>query len=378
MLTMDFVDPQRADEASPAPGRSPTVVCLLAFLGCFVLACALIRAALPQPREELLTAKLEAFTPIKDRFDTLFLGSSRIYRHLDCAQFDRIMANGGYPTSSFNFGVPGMTLLETTWVLDQVLALEPGRVERIFLSGEIALQLHADNELSDRVVNWHDGVRTRLAVDLVLEGPHSLDQKIPILHSHVMALAYNLVNVGRSRLSLVPGIDGTELSRLKARKRLIDQVSLDGFCSLDEYAGLVKGDVLDTTVARSIELDERWDEFVAERERVRVEGVANREPTPAELAVMDRVLDQLGERGIEVVFVISPSYDSREGYLRGADDRDLVPTVYDYGSVAAYGEFFERDLRYDWNHLNELGARKLTSMIAGRYAAMRRDRGDTP
>jgi hypothetical protein len=104
--------------------------------------------------------KLAHFAAHKDEYDTLFFGSSRTYRHLMPSLFDAATAAAGVPTKSFNFGIDGMFPPEDGYVAEQLFALKPRRLKRIFI--EISFPRNhwsgMDPE-SKRALHWHDGRR---------------------------------------------------------------------------------------------------------------------------------------------------------------------------------------------------------------------------
>ncbi|MHC4384587.1 MAG: hypothetical protein ACYS0J_17355, partial [Planctomycetota bacterium] len=89
---------------SPAAAVIHVVLFLIAFVG----TCHLLGAMLPQSPHSTVSLKLDHFAEHKDEYDTIFLGSSHVYRGIDPEAFDRETAALGFPTRSFNFGAAGM------------------------------------------------------------------------------------------------------------------------------------------------------------------------------------------------------------------------------------------------------------------------------
>ncbi|MGK7894863.1 MAG: hypothetical protein AB4372_14915, partial [Xenococcus sp. (in: cyanobacteria)] len=50
----------------------------------------------PLPEIPVVSYKLEKFSEKKDEYNTIFIGSSRIYRHVVPSQFDNLMKSRGY------------------------------------------------------------------------------------------------------------------------------------------------------------------------------------------------------------------------------------------------------------------------------------------
>jgi hypothetical protein len=100
----------------------------------FLIACVGLRAVLPFPEiDGGASQKFRFFSAHKDEFDTLFIGSSRIYFQISPAIFDRVTRESGLPTHSFNFGIGSTYLLESAYLLEQILNLKPRNLRWLFI-----------------------------------------------------------------------------------------------------------------------------------------------------------------------------------------------------------------------------------------------------
>jgi hypothetical protein len=158
------VEPPRAS----APTERKTLVLALInsaiAAGAFFLTCMGLHAVLPFPEiDDGVSQKLRFFAAHKDEFDTLFIGSSRIYFQISPAIFDRIMREEGSPTRSFNFGIGGMFLPESAYVLEQVLNTKPRNLRWVFIEyDELQTNWSFKNQTSRRALYWADWKRTSL------------------------------------------------------------------------------------------------------------------------------------------------------------------------------------------------------------------------
>jgi hypothetical protein len=135
----------------------------------FLLSCAILRTALPQPEIDIVSPKLRAFTAHKDEFNTIFLGSSHIQHQLSPAIFDRVMGEAGLTTHSFNFGVDAMHIPETGYVLEWLLKSKPANLKWVFLElDEIQVGRLQEQIGTRRVLYWHDWKRTSLVLQRIL------------------------------------------------------------------------------------------------------------------------------------------------------------------------------------------------------------------
>jgi len=74
---------------------------------------------------DLLAHKLEYLEENIDNYNTLFVGSSHVYRHVDVQEFDNLTGN-----KSYNLGNDGMFGLEANYIVEQFL--ERNEIDRPF------------------------------------------------------------------------------------------------------------------------------------------------------------------------------------------------------------------------------------------------------
>ena len=134
----------------------------------FLAASFVIHSLLPPVVPKGIAAKLEFFAQHKDEFDTLIVGTSRLYYSISPEIFDATTRENGLPTRTFNFGIDGMHPPENFYVLEQILKTKPRNLKWVVLEmGDI--QTKWDNILgTQRVVYWHDWPRTELTLKKAL------------------------------------------------------------------------------------------------------------------------------------------------------------------------------------------------------------------
>jgi len=130
----------------------------------FLITCIGLRAILPFPEiDGGVSQKFRFFSAHKDEFDTLFIGSSRVYFQISPEIFDRVTRENGLPTRSFNFGIGGMYLPETAYLLEQILNLKPRNLRWVFIEyDEMQTKWSPENQTSRRALYWADWKRVSL------------------------------------------------------------------------------------------------------------------------------------------------------------------------------------------------------------------------
>ena len=155
----------RAEEIAP-PSASIAgrflcaTLCIIALLATSFF----IHSFLPPSIPTGVASKLKFFSAHKDEFDTLFIGTSRVYYALSPEIFDGVTRASGIPTRSFNFGVDGMHPPENFYLIEQILKTKPKNLKWVFLETE-DIQTKWDSALgTQRVLYWHDWRRTGLTL----------------------------------------------------------------------------------------------------------------------------------------------------------------------------------------------------------------------
>jgi hypothetical protein len=313
----------------------------------FVGTCLLLHAVLPVPDVSEASLKMRFFAAHKDEFDTIFVGSSRIYFGISPAVFDRVLAENGVPSHSFNFGASGMYPPEEFSVLEQILALNPRNLKRVFLETDNvqAIWLPRD-QTSRRVVSWHDTKNTWLIVRKILDldVPEPLTRKLRMLRKvrrpiarHLMLWARNISNQGRA-FDLVESF----LGRNQIEWETLGP-NLDGYFPVEE--------------AISGEKEQAYKKEMAREQREGAENVA-----------LDRYADQAYRRyagrlrrsGVTPIFLVAPTFPQFPSQFFGSPPGLVLA----YNKPSLYPEFYHSTARADAHHLNSAGTTEFTRLMA--------------
>jgi hypothetical protein len=342
--------------ASPiAQPTSPTVIsrvfntCIA--VAAFLLSCTLLHRVLPPPRIPQISAKLDYFASHKDELDAVFIGSSRFRRHISPLIFDRVMAESGVPTRTFNFGVDAMHPPESFYVLDQILATQPGHLKWVFIELN-GLHTHWSQEFyrSERLVYWHDWPRT-LAVLQKLLGTRGKVSLIRLIRraiverdttaSHLSLWVKKFSNFGRGSAGL------TNLGESEP-ENVADTFGPqgDGWSPIDGPQPNKK--------------PERADESTDVQQ-----AKAPRSIDDYAVRMYSTYADRIRSRGAVPVFVVPPVV----GRLPVNSSAGAAADILAFDDPAAYPNLFRADVRIDVGHMNRTGAEQFSRLLAQRFVA---------
>lgn len=313
----------------------------------------LLRAALPFPAIPIVQPKLAHLRERADEYDTLFLGSSRVYHQIIPAQFDRATAEQGMPTRSFNLGIDGMRAPEDAYVLDHFLAMKPQRLRWVFVElAGIRLEITKGMRGSIRAAYWHDLDRTELVIHRAFssERDYGFARQLEETWSfrseiveHAQLFLQRLANAGRAEwlTRLLKGEPVPAISR-----KAVGPAS-DGYLLA---AAPQQMRAAETAAYRKA---------LAQRKEEPATGVWDR----ASLRALRRMLKKIAASGATPVLIVPPTTAKKN--FKPEADAGVV--VLDYSDIERYATLYEEPHRADREHLNEAGAVVFTQLLAADF-----------
>jgi len=289
-----------------------------------------------------------------EEIDLLFVGSSRIFRQYDPRTFEETAAEKGLELDAYNMGAPGMRFFESLAFVDWILGRPSAR--RRWILFELQDPEPTANEglrYTQRNVRWHTPRLAARATSRVLASQREIEEKLSESAGHLGQALLRASNAGTA----LPA-----LRDLFGWRRIARATTGTGFVPLD----LVRtGDVRRRRAELEHELGKDPRFF---QEKAQAYAAATPAEAPAwMLEELQALVSRAKERGVELVFVISPP--SEENFLAlSALSRDpTLPRVFLYDPGKYPLLYFERGLRFDHNHLNLEGAEKLTELLARQF-----------
>jgi hypothetical protein len=316
-----------------------------AFIAAFALACGVLFSLRPFPDVPGIGQKYHYFKHHKDRYDVLFVGSSRFYHQIIPKQFDaRVKELGKEDIRSFNFGYDGMWPPESYFVVRQILALKPRSLRWVVIDlMDVNANLDVRNNSTERMAYWHDPEHTLLAWrHLYYESAHQKDERVRLILAHARHLVGQLANIGAGARAIQDLLSPTR--PWKQPK---------------EWAGTEGFDPGPDTPMVGKELA-GYHETVA---RLR-QDLPPREVGPELRAGMADLIRDIRLAGAEPIFVIAPTLNSRENFTNLPEGAALFA----FNNPNDFPALFDPAMHYDGWHLNERGARTFTDLLAERFS----------
>lgn len=355
----------------PSPrlrARARPLVVVIIFLAAFVGFSAALETMLPLPDVGDVSQKLAFYTRHKDEYNTVFVGSSRVYRQIAPAVFDRTLNAANGPAShSLNMGAPSMFLPESLFVIDRILALKPARLQRLFIElDDPKLRAEEHAGLVRREVYWHGPEETALTCANILTA-HSIRwlDRVSMLGHQVLLMVRRFTHLGRG-WDLWSAFSSTSApAETPPDETGLMGADRDGFAPYRATLG-------EGTDRKGGQADVK--RYLADLAvlRARREHPRRAQRTTALLRwVLRRKLAALRARGIEPFFVVAPVTTGEEGFLR-LPAENVPATLLAFNDPNAYPELYAVNARADTIHLNERGSLLFTRLLAERVVALDR------
>ena len=316
------------------------------FAAAFVASAGLIGWWLPFPPVPAIAAKYRYLAENKARFDTIFVGSSRVFHQIDPQQFDAEIAALGGRTQSVNLAYDSVWPPESFYFARRLLALRPPRLRWVFIE---LMRIHTDletrNDRTMRTAYWHDWRHTALACRAVFASRRSPVEKWRLAANHAVIFARWNANLGRGSESLRDAV-------LPAKqKRPASWLHRAGFLPEND---------------RHI-TDEELPHYLQTVAQLR-DSLPSIPVSALYFSALEGLVAEVRRAGARPVFLLTPSRDAEEN-LTGLPAG--VP-VLAFNNPAQYPTLYEPDRHYDGDHLNGKGAAEFTSALASRFTELLR------
>ena len=316
----------------------------------FVATSALVHSLLPPMIPKGIAAKLKFFTEHKDEFDTVIVGTSRLYYSAAPEIFDATTKENGLSTHTFNFGIDGMHPPENFFVLEQILKTKPRTLKWVVLElGDI--QTKWDDILgTQRAVYWHDWPRTELTLKKAFDPRGNANWLIKLTRlwlarrqfiSNLALFGKQSTNVGRVA-DFLPEAE---------RERYADAASELGPRG-DGYRWA--GDAM--SAERALDFKKRLADEISD--------ATTKYLDPATEAGYRKSAAQIRSAGATPVFVVTPIiYQSTSRFRQDPPPAPIIA----FNDARKFPQFYDANIRIDDGHLTRPAAEDFCRALAREF-----------
>lgn len=349
----------------------PVTCTLTIFILTLVFMCFAIGKLIPEPDIPVVSAKLRNFSAHKNDYNTIFIGSSRMYRHIVPTVFDRMMKNHGYSIQSFNFGIYGMHVPETYFLLKKILSMKPENLKWVIVElYDLQLNIPNANIHTDRVIYWHTLNHISWVYKLILTSDDHILRKLNYFLDHTQPLIYNAINLGRADelIDFIFPQVKTITRKSSAEQNIVyESPGADGYLSLEDE--------------HDHHFQQQHKEFLSNLHyyKANIDALTQKSRQtkhlkPYELNIINQFIKVIKDSGATPIFVITPLLEKQDHFISAYHQGD-IPALFAFNDPETFPDLYNSDARFDQAHLNKQGAQKFTIYLAQEFAEyMRKDK----
>ncbi|MEM8506062.1 MAG: hypothetical protein AAF716_23295 [Cyanobacteria bacterium P01_D01_bin.1] len=337
-----------------------TLTALAAFLVGTVVLGQLIPSPTIPSNIVFIGPKYDYYQQHKDEYNTLFFGSSRVYNQIVPDVFDAEAkaigetvdgtAVNGTAVNSYNFGVPAMRALDSTVLLEDVLADPPQDLKWVFF--ETILDKGYEpipNARTHRAMYWHTWENTGFAARYILTSEEPLPNKAVLLVSHLLPAIYRQLNVGRLFTQVLPSTFSEQ-----------EQAVAKSFTANDGYYALTG-----ENEPKRLHFLNNQDAYLRAVQKLKdtVSSMATPRLADNKKMLLNRVTQAVRAAGAVPIFIEPPTLDPSLDF-RAAKQLGVIDTLLTYKDPEQHTNLYQPSWRYDQEHLTESASREFSRILA--------------
>jgi hypothetical protein len=295
-----------------------------------------------------ISDKREYLLQNRGLYNSLFIGSSKTHNQINPLLFDQMAKEAGLNLKSYNFGVGGLTPMESLHIYENLLLQDSLTFKYAFIELDWLGTIRYENLNVPRSFYWLDSKNYLASVSSIVQSSVPLERRAWGLFHYSLDYTENMLNVGKVQEVLKFSKHRREQTITAADSNVV----FHGFVPIKESMG-------DTE-------QELYDEVRTSAQ----EGVRNFEMLSKEefstpfLRRLQSIIAISEQRGITPFFVVPLQWKYYQY-------RELVPVINAIGmdkvlclfDIEKYKHVYQKDFFADPNHLNAKGAVVYTQQL---------------
>ncbi|QDU86010.1 hypothetical protein Pla163_31570 [Planctomycetes bacterium Pla163] len=346
--------------SSPSP-RSAVASTLRVTLA-FVATALAIGFGLPWPSDAAVGPKIDAIASDERGFDILLVGPSGIYRGIDPAIVDAILAERGHDLRCYNASAPGMVDWEADFVLRTAVEAAGDRLAWVVVEpNPWDPDTKNANTASYRYLFWHTLGQSAAVVRAALDLDRPRDERVEIAATHARLAARRLSGYGTGKefLRRALGLDSLPPEKVASARA-------GGYLALEDdtdpkivkRGATFRGDKVTEYEQQVTRLLRSWRTGATPRD-----GILD----DYDLASHRRQVDWLEARGLTVVHAVPP-YSGRDLRWEALLELGEIRHLLSFNDPTRFPGLYVTQKRFDRQHLTRAGAADFSRVFANELA----------
>ncbi|MEZ5003658.1 MAG: hypothetical protein R2730_11555 [Chitinophagales bacterium] len=314
---------------------------------------------------DIIHAKRDFLKSNNDQINTLFIGSSAMFRHIDPRVFDANI-NDSLGIHSFNFGIQAMFPLQSAYIYEHLLEKDSIQLKYAFMDlfeiGNMALAPNAVKKRTHYWYRWSD-YKEALKISSAYDSP--LYVKWNAYFGYTIAYIAKLFNA-----EIIEEILLKQKSRAQNDFPFL-QNDINGYYPLDQEYLDKKDESKEMEMRRNAFLKDTsmvTNAIISRRDFFRKYDADDYKINPLHLQKINELIALSEDKGIHLIFILHPRLFAYE--------YPLVMPLYDaiddahklnLNDADKYHSFYEAKYTFDALHLNEAGATIYSKALAEEF-----------
>lgn len=300
--------------------------------------------------DRTIYAKYTDISEHDEQFNTIFFGSSRLYRHINSHQLDSLMSNTNY--STYNFAAPGTFNPAVYYVYENFInSNQIKTVNLAFIELQSLSHYSESNCTTTKASYWNNSRYLFFSFKYIYNSQYSRAKKRELYSCYLKSYLYSFYD-----FSLLINL---------FRPINMNEVGENGYLSLENAMYVM---------SENSELKERWNDFHSdttelsdriEAAKVAAASISNYEANRYHLDYLNSLIEKAKDKGIQLIFILPPRLNESQYDelipLANALPRNHVIQMFNYSE---FSEFYRAEYSFDIGHLNTEGANLFTKFLA--------------
>ncbi|MFI5171747.1 MAG: hypothetical protein ACHQFW_05115 [Chitinophagales bacterium] len=309
-----------------------------------------------------LNTKYETYVEDNEKYNTLFIGASTTYRHINPSEFDSIV-NAQRPElniKSFNFGIPANRTPQSVFMLENLISYDKANIKYVVIDLSELTKMGADNLHKKEMIFWYTPNNILDVMKASWESEKGITKKVsvPCLHAFSFCEKSLLIGMGPALVQQQSGLN-YDIRTLGPDR--------NGFYSLDQemiddpdgdlasrYSELRTQDTIDYRTKRCQFLFDKY-------------KTAEKNPNKTIEKNLTDLISYCEKNDIKIVIMLSQRLGDRYEYLIPLFNQLPEENRIGFQDPSAYPMFNDRNNLFDLAHLNAPGAKIFTEIFAGEF-----------
>lgn len=309
-----------------------------------------------------LNTKFHEYSKAPDQYNTVLVGASTTYRHINPSQFDSAV-NALRPDlkiKSYNFGIPANRTPQSVYTLYQLMQFKKDNIQYVVVDLSELTKMGVENLHKKEMIFWYNWGNIGEIMHASYESEKSLANKIGVPGLHLFSFFEREYMIGMGS-SMMEQFAGKNLQPLSVGPQQNGFYSLDQEMHDDPEGDLAQRyDVLrrqDTINYRTKRCQELWDKYHA----------AQKNPNTVIEKNLKELISYCEQNDIKIIFMLSQRLGDRYQYLLPLINQLPEKNKISFANPTEYPMLNRRENLFDLAHLNSDGAKIFTDIFAEKF-----------